>query len=176
MTWVVHLLVSVLIVLGSAWLVVFVALFVCARRGPSAGGAFQLLFEILRLLRKLAREPSLPRTVRWRLYLALAYNVQPFNLIPDFSPVVGLADNVIITWWALRSALRHAGPDTVASHWAGSSAGLASVYRIAGLKPPQGPPAQESWCEVPSTGTSELVVHASTVQTSYVDPIVGDHE
>lgn len=139
MTWAVHLLVSLLVVLGGAWLVVVVAVLASKQRGHSMGDVLHILFDTLRLIRKLARDPSLPRTVRWRLYVALAYNIQPFNIVPDFIPVVGLVDNLIVVGWALRSALRKAGPETVSRHWDGDPQGLATVYRIAGLTPPTEP-------------------------------------
>jgi len=48
------------------------------------------------LLVRLSQDRSIPLRVRARIYVAIDYNVQPINLIPDFIPVIGLVDNVIV--------------------------------------------------------------------------------
>ena len=83
----------------------------------------------------------MPFGVRWRIALALLYNAQPFNLIPDFIPVIGFADNVVVTTWALRGAVRRAGPDSVARHWRGSRTELELLYRVGRLGAP--PPVED---------------------------------
>jgi uncharacterized membrane protein YkvA (DUF1232 family) len=87
-------------------------------------------------MRTLARDPNTPRSVRWRLRIAVLYNVQPFNVIPDFIPVVGFADNVVVILWALRGVVRISGPTTVRRAWRGSPAGLELVLRLSGERPP----------------------------------------
>jgi uncharacterized membrane protein YkvA (DUF1232 family) len=67
----------------------------------------------------------------------LIYNVQPINLIPDFIPVIGFADNVVVIIWALRGTVRRAGVAAVERHWQGSEFGLTIVYRAVRLQPPQ---------------------------------------
>jgi uncharacterized membrane protein YkvA (DUF1232 family) len=63
--------------------------------------------------------------VRWRLWFAFAYCVQPINLIPDFIPVIGFVDNIVILTWALRSTVNRAGNDTVIRNWTGTHDELA---------------------------------------------------
>jgi uncharacterized membrane protein YkvA (DUF1232 family) len=91
---------------------------------------------VVRLVWALARDPAVPRGARWRLTIAFVYCAQPINLIPDFIPVIGFADNAVVVAWALRSTIRLAGHDTVAQHWSGSAAQLDRVYRIARLPRP----------------------------------------
>ena len=88
----------------------------------------------MRLLASLSRDRRVGRAVRWRLLVALAYNAQPFNVIPDFVPVIGFADNIVVTAWAVRSAIRKAGPAVVLSNWSGSRAGFAVVCRLCRLR------------------------------------------
>ncbi|MFI5693712.1 YkvA family protein [Kribbella sp. NPDC051586] len=59
----------------------------------------------------------------------------PFDLVPDFIPVIGYADDAVIVAFALRSVTRSAGPAALDRHWPGSSEGLAAVRRLAGLPP-----------------------------------------
>ncbi len=97
--------------------------------------ALRLLPDLVRLVRRLAADRSLPRGVRVRLWLLLAYLLSPVDLVPDVVPVIGYADDVVIVAWALRSVVRRAGPDTLERHWPGQAAGLAVVRRLAGLEP-----------------------------------------
>jgi uncharacterized membrane protein YkvA (DUF1232 family) len=45
---------------------------------------------------KLARHPQTPRAARWLAFAVIAYAVSPIDLIPDFIPVLGLLDDLVI--------------------------------------------------------------------------------
>jgi uncharacterized membrane protein YkvA (DUF1232 family) len=94
--------------------------------------ALRMLPDLLRLLRRLTADPTLPRGVRIRLWLLLAYLVIPIDLIPDFIPVLGYADDAIIVAVALRSVIRHGGREAITRHWPGSPDGLAAILRLTG--------------------------------------------
>ena len=53
--------------------------------------------------------------------------------MPDFLPVIGYADDVVVVAWALRSVVRRAGSAALERHWPGQPAGLAVVSRLAGV-------------------------------------------
>lgn len=57
----------------------------------------------------------------------------PIDLVPDFIPVLGYADDAIIVAVVLRSVVRRAGIDAVRGHWPGSADGFAALCRITGL-------------------------------------------
>jgi uncharacterized membrane protein YkvA (DUF1232 family) len=119
-----------------AYLGALAALLLSARRHPEAlrlRDALRLLPDLLRLLRGLATDRSLPRGVRVRLVLLLGYLALPIDLVPDFVPVLGYADDVIVVALVLRSVVRRAGADALSRHWAGTPQGLAAVRRLAGL-------------------------------------------
>lgn len=97
--------------------------------------AARLLPDVLRLLKRLAADPTMPKGVRIRLALVLAYLALPFDLIPDFVPVLGYADDAIIVAVALRSTIRRAGPAALGRHWSGTPQGLAAVRRLCRLPP-----------------------------------------
>ncbi len=78
--------------------------------------ALRLLPDLIRLIKRLVADPDTPRGVRIRLALLLVYLALPVDLIPDFVPVIGYADDAIIVAWVLRSATRRAGPDALARH------------------------------------------------------------
>lgn len=120
------------------WLALIVVLLMAGRRyeRPSLGEMLRLLPDLIRLLKRLATDASLPRGVRVRLWLLLAYLAVPIDLIPDFIPVIGYADDAIIVALALRSVARRAGAQTLHHHWPGSPAGLAAVLTAAGIAHP----------------------------------------
>jgi uncharacterized membrane protein YkvA (DUF1232 family) len=125
--------IGILGTLAVAW--VLLLGYVLARR-PSEGTAreaLRALPDTLRLLRRIASDRTLPRGVRVRLWLLLAYLAFPLDLVPDFLPVVGYLDDVVIASAALRSAIRRAGPEAVRRHWPGTEDGLAALWRVASL-------------------------------------------
>ncbi|WP_158846808.1 YkvA family protein [Saccharothrix deserti] len=123
------------VVLGllGLWLVLLLGLFLVRPRGGALALAVRLLPDVLRLVARLARDPRVPRSARVRLWLLLAYLALPFDLVPDFIPVLGYADDAILVSWVLRSVIRAAGPELVAEHWPGTPEGLAVVRRLVGV-------------------------------------------
>ena len=93
----------------------------------------RLLPDVLRLVRRLAADGSLPRGVRVRLWLLLAYLALPIDLVPDFIPVLGYADDAIAVALVLRSVVRRAGTEAVTRQWPGTPDGLAALRRLARL-------------------------------------------
>lgn len=119
-----------------AWLALVVVLILVRPHGRLLREALRLLPDVLRLVRRLAADKTLPRGVRIRLGLLLAYLAVPIDLIPDFIPVLGYADDAIIVTAVLRGVVRRAGIDAVRAHWPGTDDGFASVTRLTGLQRP----------------------------------------
>ncbi|QGK68957.1 DUF1232 domain-containing protein [Allosaccharopolyspora coralli] len=115
------------------WFVLVVALLMLRPQRESVQEALRLLPDLVRLLRRLAADSALPRGVRVRLALLLGYLALPVDLIPDFVPVLGCADDAIVVAVVLRSVVRRAGLDAVRAHWPGTEDGFAAVCRITGL-------------------------------------------
>jgi uncharacterized membrane protein YkvA (DUF1232 family) len=115
------------------WLALIIALWLGRPDEVRARDALRLLPDLVRLLRRLAGDSSLPRGVRVRLWLLLGYLAMPIDLVPDFIPVIGYADDAVIVAFALRSVTRRAGPEALDRHWPGSPDGLAAIRRLAGI-------------------------------------------
>ncbi len=118
------------------YVVLLAMLWSYARRHPdtiTARDALRLLPDLLGLLRRLATDPQVPRSVRIRVLLLLIYLASPIDLIPDFIPVVGFADDAVIVALVLRSVVRHAGTEALNRHWHGTPAGLALIHQLAGV-------------------------------------------
>ncbi len=118
----------------STWIILVAFLLVARPKGSLLREAMRLLPDTLRLLKRLATDPTLPRDVRVRLWLLFAYLAMPFDLIPDFIPVIGYADDAIIVCLVLRSVVRRAGPDAVQRHWPGTPDGLSALWQVARLQ------------------------------------------
>jgi uncharacterized membrane protein YkvA (DUF1232 family) len=137
---------DLLIVLGItlllAWLVLLGALVATRPRGGLLHEALRILPDVLRLVHRLAADRAMPRAVRIRLALLLAYLAMPIDLVPDFIPVLGHADDAIVAIAVLRSVVRRAGLDAVRAHWPGTDDGFAALARLTGL--PDRPDATRS--------------------------------
>jgi uncharacterized membrane protein YkvA (DUF1232 family) len=116
------------------WLLLVVSLILVRPRRGMLREALRLLPDVLRLIRRLAADKTLPRGVRIRLALLLAYLAIPIDLIPDFVPVLGYADDAIIVTAVLRSVVRRAGVNAVRAHWPGTDDGFAAVVRLIGFQ------------------------------------------
>jgi uncharacterized membrane protein YkvA (DUF1232 family) len=138
-----HLLLRILLSLCAAfvcaWLALIVFLSKARPRGVALREALRLAPDTIRLLGRLASDGTLPRSVHVRLVLALAYLAMPFDLVPDFIPVIGYADDAIVVCAVLRSVVRRAGPEAIRRHWPGTDDGLAALWRVAGI--PSWPPS-----------------------------------
>jgi len=131
------LLLGVLAGLVVAWLLLVVALLVARPRGGAAvTESLRLLPDLLRLVKDLATDATQPRGVRWRLAGLLAYLAVPFDLVPDFLPVIGYADDVVVVLWTVRSVVRRVGVEQARAHWRGTDDGFAALCRLIGTPVP----------------------------------------
>ena len=135
-----RVLIGIAIGLAVAWIALAVTLLMARPKGSGWRDAMRLLPDTIRLLRNIAADRSLPRGIRIRLWLLFCYLALPIDLIPDFIPVLGYADDAVIVALVLRSVVRRAGPEAVARHWTGSKDGLAALWRLARLEPAKAAP------------------------------------
>jgi uncharacterized membrane protein YkvA (DUF1232 family) len=115
------------------WLALILALLIARPRGGLPREALRLLPDLLRLLPRLAADRSLPRRVRVGLALLLVYVASPFDLVPDFIPVLGYADDAIIVAAVLRWVVRQAGGGAIRRQWPGTDDGFDVLCRLTGL-------------------------------------------
>jgi uncharacterized membrane protein YkvA (DUF1232 family) len=104
-------------VLVSSW----VLLVVLARRLPP--GVLKDLAGFLpacvTMVRRLRKDPSVPRSAKIAVAIAGIWVISPIDLIPEFLPVIGPLDDVVVVALALRYAARRVPRETLFAAWPG---------------------------------------------------------
>ncbi len=121
-----------LVALGAVLLLyaAFVAILAIAGRREDARALAGFIPDCAVLTARLLRDGRVPR--RYKLLLAglLAYLALPFDLVPDFIPVAGQLDDVLVTALVLRAFLRAGGDGPAREHWPGPPQSLDLVLRL----------------------------------------------
>ena len=102
-----------------------------AGRKPEAKALARAIPDLGVLVARLLKDPRVPRRHKLALGALAVYLAFPIDLVPDFIPVAGQLDDVIIAAWVLRRLLRAAGPELLAEQWPGSPESLAVLARLA---------------------------------------------
>ncbi|MCX2928893.1 DUF1232 domain-containing protein [Mycobacterium sp. CVI_P3] len=124
---------SIAAALLVVWLALAVALWLLKPHDVGVVDLVRLLPDVLRLLKRLATDPEMPRRIRVVLAGLLIFLASPIDVIPDFVPVLGVADDIVITALVLRWITRTAGAQALSTHWPGTPDGLAALRRLCGL-------------------------------------------
>ena len=121
----------ILVVLG-VWVLVVVVLWRAAPAKTTLLDVVRLLPDVLRLAAGLARDPTTPRSCRLALAGLALWIASPIDLIPEFLPVIGPLDDIVVAAIVLRWVGRRMGEDALLAHWPGSTQGFALVLRLLG--------------------------------------------
>ena len=116
-------------VVGS-WLVLVLALLALGRRGD-ARELVGFVPDCVVLFRRLLADRRVPRRAKAALGGAVVYVALPFDLVPDFIPVVGQLDDAILIAAVLAYVVRTTGRGLVEELWTGSERGLRVVLALA---------------------------------------------
>lgn len=119
-----------LVACGVLWLICVLALIVLGRRSQARAIA-GFIPDCVILLRRLLRDPRVPRRRKLVLVALIGYLVLPIDLVPDVIPVAGQADDAIVAALALRFVLRSARRELLRELWPGPEESLAVVQRLA---------------------------------------------
>jgi uncharacterized membrane protein YkvA (DUF1232 family) len=102
--------------------------------GLGVGALLRVAWDVILLLKDLAADPRVPRSAKVFAGLAVAYLLSPIDLVPDFIPGLGQADDLGVAVLAVRRLLHEAGFAVIYELWRGSDEGLALVLTLAGVE------------------------------------------
>jgi len=117
---------------GLALYLLFVLSLLVVGRRSGARALAGFVPDCVVLFKRLLGDERVTRPRKLLLAALVAYLALPFDLVPDFIPVAGQLDDVILVVVVLRTVLRGAGPGLVREHWPGPAPSLSLMLRLAG--------------------------------------------
>lgn len=127
-----EVLLAVAAALAALWIACLVLFWIVRPRGVPTRTVLAAVPDLVRLLRGLIADPSVPLDVRLVLIGLVAWIVSPVDLIPEFIPGIGPLDDIVVAVAALRYVRRRLGVDVLRARWRGSDDGFAVVARVLG--------------------------------------------
>jgi uncharacterized membrane protein YkvA (DUF1232 family) len=119
-------------VVAFLWLVLVGGLFLVGRR-KEARALATFIPDCIVLVSRLLQDERVPRRRKLLLVALVGYLALPFDLVPDFIPVAGQLDDVLVVAFVLRRFLRSGDEPLVREHWPGPEGSLRLVLRAAGV-------------------------------------------
>ncbi|HET7928301.1 MAG TPA: DUF1232 domain-containing protein [Actinomycetota bacterium] len=107
----------------ALWLLAILILVIVGRK-QQARELATAIPNLLVLFRGLLRDPRVPRGSKIWLLVAVVWIASPIDLVPEFIPVLGPADDLIVAALVLRHVLKRTDRDLLAEHWRGDPATL----------------------------------------------------
>jgi uncharacterized membrane protein YkvA (DUF1232 family) len=124
--------VAIVLALVALWAVLLVLFWALRPKNVSVRELLRLVPDVIRLLRSLIGDRSAPPDVRIVLVGLLAWILSPIDLIPEFIPVLGPIDDVVVAVVAMRYVRRRVGVEDLRRRWTGTDDGFALLLRVIG--------------------------------------------
>jgi uncharacterized membrane protein YkvA (DUF1232 family) len=125
----------ILAMLGSliaVWLLLVAILWVFRPKDVRLAELVRIVPDVLRLIRHLVGDRSVPVGVRAALVGLLAWFLNPIDLIPEFIPVLGPLDDVVVAVIVLRYVRKRLGDEELRMRWPGTPEGYALLSGVLG--------------------------------------------
>src|SRR5687767_3022972 len=116
----------------AAWAAFVILLWLLRPRDVRLAALVSVVPDVLRLVRDLVTDRTVPRRARVALIGLLVWLVSPIDLIPEFIPVLGPLDDVVVAVLVLRYVRRAIGIDALRARWQGTEDGFALLTSIVG--------------------------------------------
>jgi uncharacterized membrane protein YkvA (DUF1232 family) len=124
--------IGILVGLVLLWVAIIALLWLLRPKGVPARELVRVVPDVIRLLRSIISDRAAPLDVRVILVGLFVWILSPIDLIPEFIPVLGPLDDVVVAVLALRYARRRMGIADLERRWGGSADGFALVARVVG--------------------------------------------
>jgi len=109
---------------------VLIAVLLLLGRGHDARELARFVPDCVVLFKRLLRDPRVPRRAKIAIALLIPYLVMPFDLIPDFIPVIGQIDDAMLAALALAYVAKAAGSGVIEELWPGSERGMRIILAL----------------------------------------------
>jgi uncharacterized membrane protein YkvA (DUF1232 family) len=116
----------------AVWLLLLAVLWIFRPRGVQLGQLVRVVPDVLRLVRRLLGDSSVPFGVRAALVGLLAWLINPIDLVPEFIPILGPLDDVVVAVLVLRYVRHRLGDDELRRRWPGTSEGYRLLSGVLG--------------------------------------------
>lgn len=123
---------GLLIGLLGVWALLVMFLRVERPRDRPLAEMVRVVPDVVRLVRRLIGDRSVPAGARAALVVLLLWLLSPIDLVPEFIPVLGPLDDVIVTVIVLRHVRRRIGADALRARWPGTAAGFELLSGVIG--------------------------------------------
>lgn len=123
-------LLALVVGLLAAWVALVALLWVLRPRDARLSELLRVIPDVARLVRDLLSDRRVPLTVRLALVGLLAWLLNPIDLVPEFIPVLGPLDDVVVAIIVLRYVRRRLGDDELRRRWRGTDDGLRLVKSV----------------------------------------------
>jgi uncharacterized membrane protein YkvA (DUF1232 family) len=130
-----NLVIGVVLGIVVVWVALLAVFWILRPRGASIRDVLALVPDVLRLLRSLIADRSVPLDCRLVLLGLLAWIVSPIDLIPEFLPGIGPIDDVVVAIVAFRYVRRRVGVEELRRRWLGTESGFELLLRVIGGRP-----------------------------------------
>ncbi|HUG29109.1 MAG TPA: DUF1232 domain-containing protein [Candidatus Limnocylindria bacterium] len=124
--------VAALIGLAGAWLAFVALLWMLRPRDARLQELVRMVPDVVRLCRDLLTDREAPWSVRIAIGGLLVYLVNPIDLIPEFIPVLGPLDDVVVAVLVLRYVRRRIGVEGLRMRWRGTPQGYELLRSVIG--------------------------------------------
>ena len=114
------------------WALLVMLLWLLRPRGTGWTDALRVIPDVLRLVRALLADRTTPPRVRVALVGLALYLLNPIDLIPEFVPVIGPLDDVVVAVLVLRYVRRRMGDTALRARWPGTEESYRLLERIIG--------------------------------------------
>ena len=116
----------------AVWAVLVGLLWVFRPRDVPVGELVRIVPDLMRLVRGLVADSTVPTGARLALAGLLVWLLSPIDLIPEFIPVLGPLDDVIVAVLVLRYVRRKVGRAELERRWPGTAEGFVLLSGILG--------------------------------------------
>jgi uncharacterized membrane protein YkvA (DUF1232 family) len=124
--------IGIVAALVAFWIAMLVIFWLLRPKGVPIGEIIRVIPDVLRLLRSLITDRKVPLDVRVVLVGLVAWIISPIDLIPEFIPVLGPLDDVVVAVVAMRYVRRRVGVADLNDRWTGTPEGFALLTRLIG--------------------------------------------